>query len=334
MKAAVFHGPRDIRFEDVPKPELNDGEALMRIRACGICGSDLHTYREGLFPQLGLEIAQGRILGHEYSGEIVEIRGELPSIRLGGRYTTVSMGGNAEFLRITPFIASRMIPIPDDISFEEAATTEPLATSLHAVNLADPRDDQTLVIMGAGIIGLGILQAIKARCRARIIVVDLSARRLALAEQLGADLTLDASREDAVARLRKLHGTTDLSLLDSSESAIDTVFDCAGATAHYKGTTVLEQALGLVRQNGKVVVVAVFERKVEVDLNVVVRKGVQLLGSWAWTPPEFIQAMELIRSRKVDRKPLITHRFTLEQASLAYETQMQANEAIKVVLTP
>jgi 2-desacetyl-2-hydroxyethyl bacteriochlorophyllide A dehydrogenase len=334
MKAAVFHGPRDIRFEEVPRPELNEGEALMRIRACGICGSDLHTYREGLFLQLGLPIEQGRILGHEFSGEIVEIRGEMPSVKVGGRYTTVSMGGNAEFLRITPQIASRMIPIPDDISFEEAATNEPLATSIHAVNLADPKDDQVLVIMGAGIIGLGILQCIKARCKARTIVVDLSPRRLALAEQLGADFTINASQEDAVARLKAMHGAAELSLLETAESNIDTVFDCAGATAHFKGTTVLEQAIGLVRQNGKVIVVAVFERKIELDVNVLVRKGIQLVGSWAWTPADFAQAMELISTRKIDRKPLITHRFALEDASQAYETQIQANEAVKVVLTP
>ena len=334
MKAAVFHGPRDIRFEDVPRPELNDGEALMRIRACGICGSDLHTYREGMFLQLGLPIEQGRILGHEFSGDIVEVRGHMPDVRVGGRYTTVSVGGNAEFLRITPFIASRMIPIPDGISYEEAATNEPLATSVHAVNLADPNDDQVLVIMGAGIIGLGVLQCIKARCNARTIVVDLSEKRLELATELGADLTINAAQDDAVARIKALHGTSELSLLDSAESGIDTVFDCAGATAHFKGTTVLEQALGLVRQNGKVVVVAVFERKVELDLNVVVRKGVQLLGSWAWTAPDFVQAMALISSGKIDRKPLITHRFALEDASLAYETQMRAEEAVKVLLTP
>lgn len=334
MKAAVFHGPRDIRFEDVPRPELNEGEALMRIRACGICGSDLHTYREGLFLQLGLPLDKGRILGHEYSGEIVEIRGQMPSVRLGGRYTTVSMGGNAEFLRVTPQIAERLLPIPDDISFEEAATTEPLATSLHAVNLAAPTDDQVLVIMGAGIIGLGVLQGIKARSRARTIVVDLSARRLALAAQLGADLTIDASREDAVARLKTLYGATELSLLGSSDTGIDTVFDCAGATARSSGVTVLEQAMGLVRQNGKVIVVAVFERKLELDLNVVVRKGIQLLGSWAWTPAEFAQALDLIASRKIDRRPLVTHRFSLEQAREAYETQMRADEAVKVLLTP
>lgn len=334
MKAAVFHGPRDIRFEQVPQPELEEGEALMRIRACGICGSDLHTYREGLFLQLGLPIEQGRILGHEFSGEIVAIRGSMPGVQVGGRYTTVSVGGNAEFLRITPQIASRMIPIPDSVSFEEAATNEPLATSLHAAKLADPRDDQVLVIMGAGIIGLGVLQCIKARSRARTIVVDLSDRRLALARELGADLTLNASREDAVARIQALHGSGQLSLLDAADSGVDTVFDCAGATARSQGITVLEQALGLVRQNGKVIVVAVFERKLEVDFNVLVRKGVQLLGSWAWTPDDFREAMDLISRGRIDRKPLVTHRFTLEDASLAYETQMRAEEAVKVLLTP
>jgi len=334
MKAAVFHGPRDIRFEQVPLPELQEGEALMRIRACGICGSDLHTYREGLFLQLGLPLENGRILGHEFSGEIVEIRGEMPGIVLGGRYATVTVGGNAEFLRVTPLAAERLVPIPDGISFEEAATAEPLATSLHAVNLADPRDDQVLVIMGAGIIGLGVLQAIKARSRARTVVVDLSDRRLALATQLGADLTLNASREDVVARLKALYGATELSLLGSSDTGIDTVFDCAGATARSTGTTVVEQAMDLVRQNGKVIVVAVFERKLEVDLNVVVRKGIQLLGSWAWTPAEFRDAMALIGSRAIDRKPLVTHRFPLEQAHEAYETQMRAEEAVKVLLTP
>ena len=227
-----------------------------------------------------------------------------------------------------------MIPIPDHLSFEEAATTEPLATSLHAVELADPKDDQVVVVMGAGIIGLGVLQCIRARSSARVIVVDLSERRLQLARELGAHLTINASEEDAVARLKALHGDSALSLLDTAESGIDTVFDCAGATARFQGTTVLEQAISLVRQNGKVVVVAVFERKIELDVNAVVRKGVQLLGSWAWTPADFVQSMALISSGKIDRKPLITHRFALEQASQAYETQMQANEAVKVVLTP
>jgi threonine dehydrogenase-like Zn-dependent dehydrogenase len=96
MKAAVFHGPGDVRFEHVATPELEDGEVLIRVRACGICGSDLHTYRHGLFPELGLPIEKGRILGHEFSGEVAEVRGDVPGVSVGDRVTTVGVGGNAE----------------------------------------------------------------------------------------------------------------------------------------------------------------------------------------------------------------------------------------------
>ncbi|MFQ5382527.1 MAG: zinc-binding dehydrogenase [Dehalococcoidia bacterium] len=334
MKAAVFYGPRDVRFEEVARPELNEGEALMRVRACGICGSDLHTYREGLFLGLGRPLDEGRILGHEFAGEIVEIKGELPGVELGGRYTTSNVGANAEYLKITRGVSRLMVPVPEQISFEEAATNEPLATSLHAVNIAQPQDDQNLVVMGAGIIGLGVLQCIKAMSSASTVVVDVSDRRLALARELGADVVVNAKQQDTVSVLGEMFGSTDVSLIETAVSDIDTVFDCAGVTATYKGTTVLEQALSLVRHNGKVVVVATFERNVELDYNVIVRKNIQLLGSWAWSPEEFGQAMDLMASGKVDRRPLISHTFPLEQASEAYETQLKAEEAIKVVLTP
>lgn len=334
MKAAVFYGPRDVRFEEVARPELNEGEALMRVRACGICGSDLHTYREGLFLGLGRPLDEGRILGHEFAGEIVEIKGELPGVELGGRYTTSNVGANAEYLKITRGVSRLMVPVPEQISFEEAATNEPLATSLHAVNIAQPQDDQNLVVMGAGIIGLGVLQCIKAMSSANTVVVDVSDRRLALARELGADVVVNAKQQDTVSVLGEMFGSTDVSLIETAVSDIDTVFDCAGVTATYKGTTVLEQALSLVRHNGKVVVVATFERNVELDYNVIVRKNIQLLGSWAWSPEEFGQAMDLMASGKVDRRPLISHTFPLEQASEAYETQLKAEEAIKVVLTP
>lgn len=334
MKAAVFHGPRDIRFEQVPMPVLDEGEALMRVRACGICGSDLHTYRHGLFLGLGQPTETGRILGHEFSGEIIETKGDLQTIKVGDRVTTVGMGANAEYFKVSAQMVPAVSQLPDHISFEEAATTEPLATSLHAVNLAAPVDEQTLVVMGAGIIGLGVVQLIRARSTARIIVVDLSDKRLQMATQLGADVTFNAGREDAVAKISELTGTGQLSLVDAPVSRVDTVFDCAGAPRDSVGTSVLEQALRLVTQNGKVVVVAVFEKPLEIDHNVIVRKGIQLLGSWAWSMQEFAQALELISSGKVDRKPLITHEFSLEDASEAYETQLKEAEAIKVILKP
>jgi threonine dehydrogenase-like Zn-dependent dehydrogenase len=188
VKAAVMHGVRDVRFEQIDKPQLTEeGEALLRVRACGICGSDLHTYREGLFPDLGAEVGNGRVLGHEFSGEIEQINGQIEGLSVGDRVVTVSIGANAEYLKLGRSAAPLILPVPDHLSFTEAATTEPLATSLHAANLADVQDDERVVIMGAGIIGLGVLQCIRARSTAQVTVVDLSDKRLALAGELGAD---------------------------------------------------------------------------------------------------------------------------------------------------
>ncbi len=333
MKAAILHGARDVRFGQVDKPSLNEGEALLRIRACGICGSDLHTYREGLFEDLGRETADGRVLGHEFSGEIEEICGDWPGLTIGDRVTTVAMGANAEYVKISRAMSELVLPIPAHVSFTEAATTEPLATSLHAVNLAQPQDGETHVIMGAGIIGLGVLQCVRARAEVKTIVVDLSDKRLSLAEELGADEVINARNEDVVARVVPGY-RADQALLEGVVGAADTVYDCVGATANFKGTTVLEQALSMVNQDGKVVVVAVFERPVEVDANVIVRKGVHLLGSWAWLPEEFTTALQLITSGEIDRKPLISHEFSLEEATEAYATQDSADTAIKVMLVP
>jgi len=335
MKAAVFHGPRDIRFAQVPRPELDEGEVLLRVRACGICGSDLHTYRHGMFLGLGREVNGGRILGHEFSGEVVEIRGEVAGVEVGDRVVTVGIGANAEYHKVSAQMASTlMVPIPDHVSFEEAATTEPLATSLHAAHLADPKDGETLVIMGAGIIGLGVLQSVRALSDAKTIVVDVSERRLAMASRLGADLTVNAARESAVKRILEIGGSGELTVLEAPLGAVETVFDCAGANRDASGPSVLEQALAMVKQNGKVIVVAAFEKPVEIDCNVIMRKGIHLIGSWAWSPEELVQAMELLASDKVDRRPLITHEFPLEQASEAYETQLRADEAVKVLLKP
>jgi 2-desacetyl-2-hydroxyethyl bacteriochlorophyllide A dehydrogenase len=333
VKAAVFHGARDVRFEEVADPILSEGEALLRIRACGICGSDLHTYREGMFLGLGLPTETGRILGHEFSGEIAEIEGHIEGVEVGDRVIAAAMGANAEYLKITPEAANLLIPIADEVSFVEAATTEPLATSLHAANLADVQDDETVLIMGAGIIGLGILQCIKVGSSARTIVVDLSEKRLALAREFGADEIINAGECDVVERILP-SSAEQLALLEVSAGAVDTVFDCVGATKNSSGVSVLEQALTLVKPNGKVVVVAVFEKTLEIDPNIIMGKGIHLLGSFAWTPDEFAQALELISSGKVDRKPLISHEFSLEQASEAYATQVSADTAIKVMLIP
>jgi threonine dehydrogenase-like Zn-dependent dehydrogenase len=319
MKAAVLHGARDVRVEEVDTPQLQAGDVLLRIRACGICGSDLHTYKHGLFPELGMPVGTGRVLGHEFSGEIAEVAGQVEGIEVGDRVTTVSFGGAAEYVRIPALLAPAILRLPSEVSFEEAATNEPLATSLHAVHLAAPASGETAVVIGAGIIGLGVVQALQALCPTRIIVVDLSDKRLAMAKQLGADEVINAANVDPYEKVLEITGSTPISFVPVASGNVDMVFDCAGVTREHGGTTTLEQALLMVKENGRVVLVAVSEKP---------------FGSWAWSLDEFRESLELMRSGKVDRKPLISHEFPLDRAPEAYETQLKAEEAIKVMIKP
>ena len=315
-------------------PKLEAGDVLIRIRACGICGSDLHTYKYSLFPDLGRPVNSECILGHEFSGEVADINGEVKRLKVGDRITTAALGANAEYLRIPANRTSTILPIPPEVSYEEAATNEPLATSLHAVNLASPSDDETIVILGAGIIGLGVLQVLKAVCSAKVVVVDLSDKRLAMALQLGADVLINARREAPYEKMLEITGATTIWALPEPLAGVDTVFDCAGISADYAGTPVMWDALRMVKENGKVVLVALFEKPLEIEHNIIVRKGIRLFGSWGWSPEEFVESLELMRAGKVDRKPLITHEFPLDRAKEAYETQLKTEEAIKVLLKP
>lgn len=346
MKAAVLHGARDVRFEEAETPTLDSGDVLIRVRASGICGSDLHAYRQGPIDGLGASSGSGQIMGHEFTGEIASIGGEVEGLAVGDRVASVLMGGNAEYVRIPSESTRLVFPLPQELSFEEAATTEPLANSLHVVNLADPSDDETIVIIGAGIIGLGVLQVIKARCAAKVYVIEVSDKRLDMARQLGADYVIDAKKEAPYEKILEMTGSTRISFLREPVGGADTVIDCAGFSTGVgnapsgwdspdaEGPSSIWDALRMVKQNGKVVVVAFCEENPGICPNIMVRKAIRLIGSWGWTKDEFIQSLELMRSGKVDRQPLITHEFPLEQGNEAYETQCRVGESIKVLIKP
>ena len=346
MKAAVLHGARDVRIEELDIPTLAAGEVLIRVRASGICGSDLHAYRHGPIVGLGESSGAGQILGHEFSGEIAEIGSGVEGLAIGDRVASVIMGGNAEFIRIPAKSVRVVFPLPPELSLEEATTAEPLAGSLHATNLAEPKDGETVVIIGAGIIGLGVLQLVRARCAARVIVVDLSRKRLDMAMQLGADDVIDAKAEDPYESVLEMTGSTRISFLSEPVGGVDTVFDCAGGCAGAGAApggwdcaeadcpSSIWDAVRMVKENGSVVVVAFCEHNPGINPNILVRKGLRLVGSWGWTRDEFVQGLELMRSGAVDRGPLITHEFPLEQAQEAYETQLRVDESIKVLIKP
>ena len=335
MKAAVFYGARDIRVEEVEKPRIEANEILIKVKACGVCGSDLHTYKLGIFPENGVPIGNGRmILGHEYSGDVVEVGEGVEGVKVGDRVTAVSMGGFAEYVKAFCFLNGNVFHLPPEVSYEEAATNEPLATSLHAANLANPAEGDTILIAGAGIIGLGILQVLKAKQPNRVIVSDISEKRRVMARQLGADIVIDPTAGDLYEQVTQIVGTVPTMYSTARTPALEIAIDCVGRAQGAAGIPVLDQLLNIVREGAKVVLVAAYEENVSLNPNYIMGKGLRVLGSVAYGPEELAGALELIRSRKVDRKPLISHKFSLDKAKEAFETQLKVKESIKVLVKP
>jgi 2-desacetyl-2-hydroxyethyl bacteriochlorophyllide A dehydrogenase len=332
MKAAVYHGSGEIRVEDVVKPNITEDEILVKVKACGICGSDLHAYRLpqlGFFEALARPVENGHIMGHELSGEVVEVGRKVCGFRVGDRITGAAVGGFAEYV---PILVSERSPflLPDKIPFEEGAMVEPLATSLHGAELARPALGETVVILGAGIIGLGCLQVLRLLVPCRVIVVDTSAKRLDMARRLGAEDTVNLTEVDPVETVIGLTGgARPLQRYGTRGGNADAVIDCAGARlAPNQGLAMLKQ------ENGRLVLVATYEQQPELDFNQVVRKNVSVLGSWAWTPDEYRKSIALIQSGRIERKPLLSHEFPLSKAPEAFATQSRPDAAIKVIIKP
>ena len=219
MKAAVFYDIRNINVEEVEKPKILENEILIKVKACGICGSDLHMYKLGLFKDaLVKPLKKGGIPGHEFSGEVVDVGSKVTGISIGERITAMNYGGMAEYVAVAVTIGdipgSTVLKIPEGVSYEEAATLEPLANSYHATMLSDPIKGENAVIFGMGAIGLGIIQSLKALNKDlnKIIAVDLSDHRLKIAKQLGADEVVNGRNGDPVPKIVGLVGTVPMLL--------------------------------------------------------------------------------------------------------------------------
>ncbi|MHA1883749.1 MAG: zinc-dependent alcohol dehydrogenase, partial [Promethearchaeota archaeon] len=158
MKAAVFYGVRDIRIEDVEMPRIQDDEILIKVKACGICGSDLHMYKLNLFSLALLRpLTKGGIPGHEVSGCVVEVGSKVREIKEGDRVVAFNSGGMAEYAPVR-----NVIKIPPEVSYEAASMLEPLSNSYYALMKGNPSSEENVIVFGAGTIGLGILQCVKA----------------------------------------------------------------------------------------------------------------------------------------------------------------------------
>ncbi|GAA3561523.1 zinc-dependent dehydrogenase [Amycolatopsis ultiminotia] len=348
MKAAVYQRPGLIEVKDVPTPRPGPRDVLLRVRTVGICGSDLHVYRKGHY---GAQ--PGWIMGHEFCGEAVHIGDEVTDATVGGRYTGFSVqfcgecfwcrrgqqrlcpelfqhytgygapGAMAEYVLIRDAAPARnLFAIPDSLNDEAAAVAEPLGTAAYAVRRAKPADGDTIVVIGAGMIGNLLVQAIKATVNATVIVTEVSPQRAELALRLGADQVIDARRPDVVDAVRNATGRGRYAFGEGGMA--DIVFNAAAAPPTFA------QSLDFVRSKGTVVLVGLAEEPATADVSLIAYKDIRLLGVMG---SAISDGVDLLRKGNVRVDPLITHRLPLTDADAAFRHAADP-ASIKVVMSP
>jgi L-iditol 2-dehydrogenase len=343
MKALLLSEYNQLEIVDVPMPRPGPDEVLVRVGACGICGSDVH----------GFDGSSGRrippiIMGHEAAGTVEAVGPEVAGVREGDRVTfhsTIHCGkceycrrgeinlcdarqvlgvSTSEYRRPGAFAEFVVVPnrivhhLPANLSLEEAAMIEPLGVAVHAVGLSDVRDNSTPMVVGAGMIGLLLLQALREAGCSRIFVVDIDESRLELARQMGATATINAKTADALAEVQRL----------TSGVGVDIAFEAVGATASIK------TAIESVRKGGTVTLVGNIAPKAEIPLQTVVSRQIRLQGS-ASSAGEYPRCIELLATGAIDVKPLISAVAPLDQGPQWFE-RLHAREAnlLKVILIP
>lgn len=339
MRVAVYYNNKDVRLEERPVPQIGPGEILVKVRASGICGSDvMEWYRVKKAPL---------VLGHEIAGEIVETGKGVEKYGIGDRvfvshhipcntcryclngYHTVcdtlhttnfDPGGFAEYLRAPQLNVDRgVFVLPDKMTFEEGTFVEPLGCVLRGLRLADFKAGQSILILGSGISGLLHVLAARALGAGRIITTDVQDYRLNAAIQFGADAAIHA-HEDVPAQLRDVN----------DGRLADLVVVCAGALP------VLKQALSCVDRGGTVLFFAPADPGVElpVPVNDFWRNGITLMPTYGASPYDCAQAIELIFSARIPVSKMITHRLRLDETPLGFELVAQGKESIKVIIEP
>jgi L-iditol 2-dehydrogenase len=344
MKAALFHGPGDLRVADVPRPKIGDAEVLLQVGACALCGSDVRTFRHG-----ARNIDKPVVLGHELSGTIVEIGAGISRYRIGQRVAvapaipcgdcvycrrgTETMcerlrsigyefdGGLAEFMTV-PASAVRagcVNPVPDALSFAEAAIAEPLACVINGQELLRVGDGDTVVVIGAGPVGCLHAGLARERGAALVVLVDMRAERLKIAGAFG-DVTIDASCEDVPARVLEATGGTGPSVV------------IVAAPSH----RAQEQAVGLAARRGRISFFGGLPKAdpvISLDANTVHYRELTIVGAYGSRPEHNRQALELVAGGRLSVRSLIGLELPLDRVMEGL-LAVEQGRVMKVVMRP
>ncbi|WP_302104768.1 NAD(P)-dependent alcohol dehydrogenase [Polycladomyces zharkentensis] len=343
MKAAVLKKPLEMELRELPVPKVSGDEVLVKVMAVGVCGSDVHYYEHGRIGRHVVE--QPIILGHECAGIVVATGDRVSRVKVGDRVAIepgVTCGTCAyckegrynlcpdvSFLATPPvdgaftqYIKHRedfLYPIPDGLSFEEAALIEPFSVGIHAARRAGLMPGSAVAIMGMGPVGLMAVVAAKAFGASLIIATDLLSNRLVAAEKLGATHTVNILEQQPEEAIRAITGG----------EGVDVAFETAG---HPKA---IQSALASVRRGGKLAIVGLPPQD-EIGLNVpmIADREVDIYGVFRYANV-YPQAIRFLSSGIADVTPLITDRYPLEQTRDALErARTQKEKSLKVFVYP
>ncbi len=343
MKALVLQAYGQLEVQDLPSPEIGKGDVLVRVMACGICGSDVH----------GMDGSTGRrippiVMGHEAAGVVEKVGPDVRTFRAGDRVTIDStiynpdsffsrrgqvnlcddrrvLGVSCEdyrrngaFAELVSVPAHIVYPLPAAMSFDQAALVEPVSIAVHARSLTPIEAGDTALVVGAGLIGLMMLQVLRNTAVRQIVVVDVEDDRLALALELGASHALNSKSTDVSAAVRAL----------TEGRGADVAFEAVGIEATVRA------AIGAVRKGGTVTVIGNLAKDVSLPLQSVVTRQIRLQGSCA-SSGEYPECLELIASGKVNVDRFISATGPLEEGARWFERLHRREPGLmKVLLRP
>lgn len=323
MLQQVMTAPGEITFQEIPVPEISNGQVLVKIKKIGICGSDIHVYH-GKHPFTSYPVTQG----HEVSAEVVGMGADVKDLKTGqkvtiqpqvvcgkcypcrhGKYNLCeelkvmgfqTTGVASEYFAVD---AAKVTPLPEDMTYDEGAMIEPLAVAVHAVKRAGDVKGLKIAVLGAGPIGILVAQTAKGMGAESVLITDISDVRLQKAKECGVDYTVNTKSKDF----------GDAMLESFGPDKADVIYDCAG------NDITMGQAIKYARKGSTIILVAVFEKMAAIDLAVANDHELDINSTMMYRNEDYLDAIRLVKEKKVVLKPLVSKHFRFKDYLKAYQ---------------
>lgn len=339
MKAVVFEKARTMKIKEVNYPTLSQDDVIIKVKSCGVCGTDLHIYDGEFIAKFPL------IPGHEFCGVVCEVGENVKNVKVGDKVVVdnpiycgecdyckrnqehfclnfrsqgvTEDGGFAEYVKVDK---KRVLKFKN-LSFEEAAFTEPVACAVHGIKVIKPKPGNEVLIFGAGPVGLILLQLLKHCGASKIVVCAPTEAKLKKAKDLGATDTIKIERDNLKESISAIRKCTPL--------GFDIVIDATGSSK------ILENAFNFVRKGGKIHVFGVYPYRAKITLSPyqVFIQELKVIGSFAQLY-DFPDALNLLENKVVKVKPLISHIMKLEEFEQALNIMKTSHERLKIIIKP